>query len=692
MTATPSRLASTLAQNATLQAAQLSILAAVSEVLTRTLDSEEALDEILAAFLDAAGTSLGAIYLVDADGRLSLRAQIGYNSADDQPGTTFFGHGEVLHLAMELGEPIGVPSARLPQDVAADLLARARVESMLITPLVSGEERLGVIVIGSANGNLGADWIAFAKAVGFQLSQTITLGRTVARLAASEQRFRDLVEGLDAIVWEADAQTWQFSFVSRRAEELLGYPIEQWLAEPAFWTNRIHPDDREQVVALCLAAVAEGRDHAFEYRIVTADGRQIWVREIVHVVPGGQGQARRLRGLTVDITEQKRLEEQFRQSQKMEAVGRLAGGVAHDFNNLLTAITGYCEILLSEHEPQHTRRGDIEQIKCAADRASALTQQLLAFSRRQTLAPRVLGLNATVAGIDKLLRRVIGEDIDLITVLASALGHVKADPGQIEQVIMNLAINARDAMPHGGKLLIETANVELDSVYASRHIAVRPGPYVLLAISDTGSGIDAETLSHIFEPFFTTKEHGKGTGLGLSTVYGIVKQSGGNIWVYSERGYGTTFKIYLPRVAESVESPQARNASLRPTHGSETILLVEDDETVRTLVLTILQRKGYMVLEAQHGMEAIMIAQRHKGQIRLLITDVVMPAMSGPELARRLALVYPCMKVLYISGYTDSAIVHRGVLEADTLFLQKPFTPSDLARKVREVLDDDTNR
>jgi hypothetical protein len=388
-----------------------------------------------------------------------------------------------------------------------------------------------------------------------------------------------------------------------------------------------------------------------------------------------------------DITARKSLESQLRQAQKMEAIGNLAGGIAHDFNNLLTVINGYSTMTLQLLKTDDPVRPNLEEIKEAGDRAASLTRQLLAFSRKQILEPKVLDLNAVVTNLDKMLQRLIGEDIALQTALAPALGRVKADPGQIEQVLMNLAVNARDAMPQGGRLTIETTNVELDGHYAAQHVAVPPGLYVMLAVSDTGSGMDTETQAHIFEPFFTTKGQGKGTGLGLSTVYGIVKQSGGYIWVYSEPGLGTTFKIYLPRVdaqAEALEPHSSRQESLQ---GTETILLVEDEERVRRLARAILAGHGYSVLEAPNGAEALRISEQHGGAIHLLVTDVVMPGMSGGELASRLIAKHLHMKVLFVSGYTDDAIVRHGVLQAGIPFIQKPFTPSTLARKVRDVLD-----
>ena len=388
-----------------------------------------------------------------------------------------------------------------------------------------------------------------------------------------------------------------------------------------------------------------------------------------------------------DITQRKSLERQLLQAQKMEAVGRLAGGVAHDFNNLLTAILGSSDLLLEDLGPDDPHIQEVQEIKQAAHRAAALTHQLLAFSRQQVLAPRILDLNTVVANVDKMLRRLIREDIDLRTVLASELGAVQADPGQLEQVITNLAVNARDAMPNGGKLTIETANAELDGPYAQDHLPTRPGRYVLLAMSDTGIGMNEEVKAHIFEPFFTTKEKGKGTGLGLATVYGIVKQSGGYIWVYSEPGRGTTFKIYLPRVEATPEPLAPQPVRSISPHGSETVLVVEDQDEVRKLTRRVLEARGYTVLVAANGTEALQVAQAHAGPIHLLATDVVMPGMSGREVSLRLAPARPQMKVLYLSGYTDESITRHGVLEPGIAFLQKPFTADALARKAREVLD-----
>jgi PAS domain S-box-containing protein len=389
-----------------------------------------------------------------------------------------------------------------------------------------------------------------------------------------------------------------------------------------------------------------------------------------------------------DVTERHALEQQLQQSQKMEAVGRLAGGIAHDFNNLLMVISGYSEFLLDRLGPEPELRAPAQEIASAAGRASALTRQLLAFSRKQMLAPKILDLNGVVTENLKMLTRMIGEDIELVMVPATGLGAVRADAGQIEQVIMNLAVNARDAMPSGGKLTIETSNVSLDEEHAHVQAPLKPGNYVMLAIGDTGAGMDSETQSHIFEPFFTTKGP-KGTGLGLSTVYGIVKQSGGYIWVDSEPGKGTTFKIYLPRVAEAVESPAevvAAAQSVATEAGTETILVVEDEANLRYLARQFLEKQGYCVIEAADGAVALQIAVAHEGIIHLLLTDVIMPGMNGRELAQRISEIRPNTKVLYMSGYTENVIGRNGTLDAGIRLLQKPFTLRDLNARVREVL------
>jgi two-component system, cell cycle sensor histidine kinase and response regulator CckA len=435
-------------------------------------------------------------------------------------------------------------------------------------------------------------------------------------------------------------------------------------------------------------AVRTGRaSEPIEELITTPAGERR--RVLVSAAPVTLGGGETLGSVTVftDVTEQYTVQEQLRQSQRIESIGMLAGGVAHDMNNLLTIITGYSELLLKRVRDDEWLSSKVWEIKKAGDRAAELTHQLLAFSRKQVLKPRVLDLNEVITDMDKMLRRLIGEDIDLKTVTAQSLWPVRADFGQIQQVVMNLAVNARDAMPEGGKLTIQTENVYLDDEYAARHVAVRPGRYVMIAVSDTGTGMDAETRARIFEPFFTTKEMGKGTGLGLSTVYGIVKQSGGSIWVYSEAGLGTTFKIYLPLAEGAAESPAAEEAPPATNRGAETLLLVEDEAAVRTFMSGVLEACGYTLLVAADGEEALRAARNHGGPIHLLVTDVVMPRMGGATLAQRLETLRPETRVLYISGYTDDALAHRGVIGTDVAFLEKPFTPDSLLRKIRETLD-----
>ena len=502
-------------------------------------------------------------------------------------------------------------------------------------------------------------------------------------LRESEDRFHAFMDNSPAVAFMKD-EDGRFVYVNQLFERFFKLTRLQWLGKTDFdlWpeetARQLRDNDR--------AIMAEDRPAEIFEAFPGPDG--ILRHWLVFKFPVNDRAGRRfLGGMAVDITERRHLEQQLRQALKMEAIGKLAGGVAHDFNNLVTIITGYSDMVLSRIGPEDPMRRDIEQIKKAGDRAHSLTRQLLAFSRRQMLQPKVLDLNAVVSNLEPMLHRLIGENIELAIVLKPGLGQVKADPGQLEQVIMNLTINARDAMPHGGKLLFETDNATLDDVYARQHLPMQPGSYVRLAVSDTGCGMDEATQSRIFEPFFTTKEQGKGTGLGLSTVYGIVKQSGGYIWVYSEPGQGTTFKIYLPRVAAPADSVLPVTHWSKLPQGTETLLLVEDEPEVRWLVRDMLQHLGYTILEARHGIEAQVLSIQHPGPIHLLVTDVVMPQMSGREIAEQLRSEHPETKVLYMSGYTDDAVVRHGVLAAEVAFLQKPFTPEGLALKVREVLD-----
>lgn len=832
----------------------------------------------------------------------------------------------------ELGEMSGMAVMNL---IAPD--SRGPVSKNLDSDVKTSYQAVGLRKNGSAFS------IAISSRVkrGTDVSAGFLAVQDLTERKRAEQRFHDLVHGIDTIAWEADAVTLKITFVNQKAEEILGYKTERWFTDPDFLMNLIHPDDRERILPLTQSAISAGKDYEQEFRAVAADGRTVWLRNIVKINRDSEGRAQQLRGVMVDISERKQaevklreseerhrnllenfidgviltvdgkiafvnpvmcaltgysseelqgrpstellspeerdrarermaallagsgehpvvyhllkkqgglvpvevgsrlihyggkpallsvvhditdrdraeqelrtseeryrqlfenandliythdmegnitsfnkageritgytreealrmnireliapqdldtaremmsrmadetpsvpfelsilskenrrtileisprwiyqegkrvgiqgigrdvtertqLEEQLRQAQKMEAIGQLAGGVAHDFNNLLTLIEGYCELSMSHVEPGTPLRKYIEAIHQAGARATSLTRQLLAFSRKQILQPRVLDLNLLVTDIEKMLCRLIGEDIELVTTLDSNLGRVKVDPGQIDQVIMNLAVNARDAMPAGGKLILKTTNVELEEPCTRPPNTVPPGSYVVLTVQDTGHGMDSETQAHMFEPFFTTKEQGKGTGLGLSTVYGIVRQSGGSILVSSVPDQGTTFEIFLPKVTAPVETearPPKNNG--KRIKGNQTIMVVEDEYSIRKLAREFLEVQGFKVLEAACGDEALEISEKHGGPLHLVMTDVVMPGMSGPEMINRLSPSHPEMRVLYISGYADSRVVDRGLLNPGAEFLQKPFSFASLGEKLSDLLSNEKGR
>jgi PAS domain S-box-containing protein len=498
------------------------------------------------------------------------------------------------------------------------------------------------------------------------------------RLRQNELLLRAVFDGsLDAMLLVdstgrcRDANPAACEIFRRPREELLGTDPAEFYS-PAYDARAVRAELR-----------SKGRARG-ELTVIRPDGEQRHAEFVVSadIQPGLH------LGVLRDVTERHRLEAQLRQAQKMQAIGVLAGGVAHDFNNLLSVILSYTDATLEQLDAEHPVRADMSEVKKAGERAANLTRQLLAFSRRQVLRPAVLHLGEVVAGMEGMIRRLIPEDVALTLHTAPRLGRVHADSGQIEQIIMNLVVNARDAMPRGGRLTIETANEELDADYAAAHVGVTPGPYVMLAVSDTGVGMEPAVRERIFEPFFTTKEKGQGTGLGLSTVYGIVQQSGGHIWVYSEPGQGTAFKIYLPRKEMEPEPVTASIvAATSRARGGETVLLVEDDEQVRVLARTILRRYGYKVLEAQNGGEAFLLCEQYEEPIHVLLTDVVMPGISGKQLADRITPLQPAMKILFMSGYTEPSIAHRNILDAGAALLEKPITRDKLLLALREVLD-----
>ena len=605
---------------------------------------------------------------------------------DPQPAPRKPGKG-VTEYVLRTRKPLLVTAAQMreaPLKTQVDLIGADSMD-WLGVPLMNGERAFGVLAVQSYT-----ELVRFTEReeeiltfVSQHVSTAILRRRNEEALRASEARYRSQVQSAVYGIYRSSANEDRFLDANPALVSMLGYDnLEEVLALRL--SHDVYADPGERVT-LVKEHRSRSRIEGVDVRWRRKDGRHIMVRLSGRTLFGPDGETEGFEMIAEDTTERRALEDQLRQSQKMEAVGRLAGGVAHDFNNLLTVIKGYSELMLDQVQAADPLRSELEEVKKAADRAAALTRQLLAFSRKQVLAPRVIDLNSVIQNVQRLLQRLLGEDIELITALESNLGRLKADPGQIEQVIMNLAVNARDAMPAGGKLTIASSNVMLDETFI-HDSKVTPGPYVVLAVSDTGVGMDAETRLRIFEPFFTTKEQGKGTGLGLSTVYGIVKQSGGYISVYSEPGIGTTFKVYLPRVNAAAEAPAAA-AGDRIQGGTETILLVEDEDGVRTLTRQLLQKQGYAVLEARHGGEALLICERHTGPLHLMLTDVVLSQMSGRELAQRLSQIKPNIRVLFMSGYSEEAIVQHGVLESGNAFLQKPFTAESLSAKVREVLD-----
>jgi len=497
----------------------------------------------------------------------------------------------------------------------------------------------------------------------------------------AETLYRSLVEQLSAVTYIAELGVeGEWLFVSPQIESLLGYSPQEWLSNAANWIENVHPEDRELVTGAERAA-QEGKRFRAEYRMFRRDGKMLWINDSGSLVPGPDGR-QLLHGVLLDVTEQKQLQTRLANTERMEAVGQLASGVAHDFNNLLTIIKGYSSMLMERNQEGPDARAAFE-IQQAADRAASLTHQLLAFSRRQTLQPRVLDLNAIVRGLEKMLRRVLSENVDVAIHTAPDIVFVKADPVQMEQVLLNLVVNARDAMPRGGRLTITTASTEVSKGYGQDETLVRAGSYVTLSVGDDGVGMDAATRARIFEPFFTTKEVGKGTGLGLATVYGIIKQSSGHIEVESEPGRGTIFRVSLPRVEQEPAAVRKTTMAETQKRGTGTILLAEDEPLLRELGETILRQSGYTVITAPSTEEIKTLLTTYSGKIDLLLTDVVMPGMSGPELVRIVRERWPKIRVLYMSGYADDEIED---LDRDAGFLQKPFTPSDLTAKIAEVL------
>jgi PAS domain S-box-containing protein len=799
-----------LAQRCAIQAGQIALLSGVADALRTRADPDLAVRDVLAATLDAAGISKGALLLKDGNGRMRLRQEIGFSPAERELLESFFGESALLAQIVERGQSLILPSTAVAEATSRAILVGADIAGAQIVPLVSDGRGVGAMLIGATSSDVTSeDSVSFARAMGNQVVQLLELSKTVARLTASEQRYRTLVESANDFIAVVTPEG-IVREMNRRWAELTGRPVEEMIglhvrdfapegkgdetfrtfreavsarpthspsveiaganatsariefssatvevggeslvlaigrdvteslrasealkiaeermrfalesADVGIWDldyetgalrwsrtleshyglepdtfggtfeaflDCVHPDDRQQLLETIRDAEKSGTDFSLHNRTTWRDGTVRWLDGTGRVLLGVDGRPSRAVGISIDVTERRSLEAQFQQAQKMEAIGRLAGGVAHDFNNLLTVILGFCELLISDRGPTDPHRADIAEIQKAGQRGAELTRQLLAFSRKQIIEPTLLDLNEVVAGMQALLGRLIGEDVKVVFLLRPGLAPVRADRGQVEQVVMNLAVNARDAMPKGGTLTIESANVVLDENYAKAHLDVESGAYVVLTVTDSGTGMPLEVQARLFEPFFTTKEPGKGTGLGLATVYGIVRRSGGTIGVYSEVGKGSAFNVYFPRASDPARVAEAAIPPVRTRSETETILLVEDESSLRTLTKRMLERQGYTVFVASRAEEALRVFDQNSG-IDLLLTDVVMPGASGPELAGQLVQKLPSLRVLYMSGYTEDVIVQQGVLLPGISFLNKPFTSRSLNEKIRELLD-----
>jgi PAS domain S-box-containing protein len=666
------------------------MLGSISEALVREKDPDTAFGAACRIAVETGGFRMAWIGLVDAQRRLHVRAHAG---ADDDALTII---RRLIAGAPPAGCRFTADALRtgrhvLCQDIATDRDAAAWREaaleryyrSMASLPLVSGGQTIGVFnIYASEPDAFDEPEVRLLDDLASDISFALEVIRRDLERQQAEERFRLVVENIREMFWISDAHG-VLEFVSPAYDTIWGRPRDA-VRDGAFsWIETVHPDDRARVTEALRAQLATGVSDE-TYRIVRPDGTVRWIRARSFPVRDRTGALERVVGTATDVTEQRVLEEQFRHAQKMESIGRLAGGIAHDFNNLLTVINGTAELAAIGLPGNSTLRSDLLQIRQAGDRAASLTRQLLALSRQQILKPAIINLTAVVRGMQSMLRRLIGEHVELSFRLGETVGHVKADPSQIEQVILNLAANAQDAMPDGGTLTVETTAMYLAGPGTAAWLAPRAGLYAVLVVSDTGIGMDEATRQRIFEPFFTTKEIGKGTGLGLSTVYGIVQQSEGGLSVQSEPGRGSTFTVYLPQVADA---PDTLPVLERDTEkGTETILLVEDEPALRRLTKRILASAGYTVLDAGGGDEALAMLAAYDGPVHLLLTDVVMPGMNGRDLATRVVARRSGIRVLYASGYTDDAIFRHGVLDDGSRLISKPYAPGELRRKVREIL------
>jgi two-component system cell cycle sensor histidine kinase/response regulator CckA len=681
--------ARTRAEQEIRQSAQLSALGAEVGLSLAEADSlAGALQQCAEALVSHLEAAFARIWtLNEQEGVLELQASAGlYTHLDGPHGKVQLGQFKIGRIARDRKAHLTNTVIGDPEVSDQDWARREGMVSFAGHPLIVEGRVVGVMALFARHSLSGAV-ISGMASVADHIAVGIERHRSAGKLRTAEERMRFALEAAGVGIWDMDYATGVHRW-SETLEAHYGLPPGTFGGTFQAFLDRIHPDDRASVVETFGGAMKSGGDFSVQNRTIWPDGTVRWLSGAGRVHLGAHGEPVRAVGISLDVTERHTLEEQYHQAQKMEAIGRLAGGVAHDFNNLLTAILGYCELLLTDLDPDDPRQGDIVEIQKAGESGAGLTRQLLAFSRKEIIAPTLFDLNGVVADMRAILGRIIGEDVTVVLALWPEPAPVRADRGQVEQIVMNLAVNARDAMPGGGTLTIETANVELDEHYAATHLSVKPGPYVALTVTDTGTGMTPEVQARLFEPFFTTKQLGKGTGLGLATVHGLVAQSGGSVHVDSEVGKGTSFTTYFPRAdAEGVlsDAPPIAARRLAGT-GTETVLVVEDVEGLRELAKRLLERQGYAVLVAASAEEALRLFQQH-ASIDVLLTDVVMPGATGPELTRLLVAQRPELKVIYMSGYTEDAIVHQGVLDPGIAFLQKPFTSETLGRKIREVLD-----
>jgi PAS domain S-box-containing protein len=670
------------------QRAQLSALgAAVGLSLTNADSLGRALQQCAEAFVAHLDAAFARIWTLDERGGvLELQASAGlYTHANGPHGDVPLGQFKIGRIARDRTPQVTNSVIADPQVSDQDWARREGIVAFVGHPLMVHGRVVGVMGI-FARQALSDAVISAMASVAAHIALGIERHRSADALRIAEERMRFALEAAGVGIWDMDYATGTLQW-SEILEAHYGLRAGTFRGTFEAFVECIHPDDRASVLETVGRAVKAGADFATQHRSIWPDGTVRWLSGAGRVHLGEHGKPVRALGVTLDVTERRTLEDQYQQAQKMEALGRLASGVAHDFNNLLTVILGYCELLLAEVGPDDPRQADMAEIQKAGTHAAGLTRQLLAFSRKEIIEPTRLDLNEVVTNLRGMLGRLIREDVKVALSLRSELAIVQADRGQVEQIVLNLAVNARDAMSRGGTLTIETADVEIDEQYAKTHLNAKPGPYVVLTVSDTGTGITPQVRARLFEPFFTTKEPGKGTGLGLATVHGIVMRSGGSVQVHSEVGRGTSFQVYFPRADPAAmivdePAPVARG----PRAGKATVLVVEDEEGVRALGRRMLERQGYSVLLAANADEAVELFERNSS-IDVLLTDVVMPGASGPELTRRLVERRPALKVIYMSGYTEDAIVHHGILDPGITFLHKPFTFETLERKIREVLD-----